>query len=183
MRNGIFGLNKKKTSMLTNATEGREVKHSAHNKKKPKREKMFPLCTWMKEPEAYIFDFDGVLFDPLRNALYPQVPLLLKRLKQSGHFVALASRREDTPESKHFICQMLKEAGVLGLCDAIEVGDVNKAIHVRSILRKCGIKRNTTRLVFFDNEPENLSQVREAFPLCVTVLISQKTGVQPSDIH
>lgn len=137
----------------------------------------------MQRNTLFVFDFDGVLYDCLRENLFPMSSTVIQYIcKNNLGKIALASKRIQGTCGEKQMCDCLKEANVYHLFDAIELGNHNKSIHMHNILKKLGTRGERENIRFFDDGYLNLSEVQTVFPHCQTVWVSPQIGIQLQDI-
>lgn len=132
----------------------------------------------------FVFDVDGVLLNFLGDGgLFPQAVAVLNYIKDANlGRMAIATRRENSGLAKSQVLHLLDVHRLRPFFEVIEFGNTNKCIHMQKIITQTGHDLKNDRLIFFDDDPVNLEQVREKFPSCLTIYIPSKIGLQFSDV-
>lgn len=138
-----------------------------------------------------VLDFDGVLAVPWSNpeALFPQIPTLLGKLRQQHH-LALASFNprairvlRENQQLPHFhACR----AGAHHEGEIVEfsvhLGPLCKAEQIRSLQRTHFPDVPMEHFYFFDDTPEHLVNVGQQLPSVNCRLIDPDRGLQEQDV-
>jgi len=122
-----------------------------------------------------IFDMDGTLVDERSRELIPGVRETLALLKAQGHFISVCSNNvlaKDVLE-KHYVLHMFDfvighSSSSFKTLELIECWAIYRYMYRVKLTRW---KIHLNRMVFVDNDQENLSAVKNAFE-CVRVCAS-----------
>lgn len=129
----------------------------------------------VRQPLFIIFDMDGTLVDEKSRELISGIRETLTKLKDDGHFMAVCS---NNVLAKH----VLQRLGILNMLDFV-IGRSSSTFKTMELLECYAIYRymyrvkstrwkiHLNRIVFVDNDAENLIAVKDTFK-CVRVCTS-----------
>ena len=100
-------------------------------------------------------DADGTIHDAneVKISLYHEVPKILKKLTEDGYTLALASRTS----APHIAHQLLELFEIAHYFSYQEIYPSDKTVHFAALKEQTGIRYQ--EMIFFDDEPRNISDV------------------------